>query len=136
MLLASLLVGVSLIVLSTRPRSVAVAMPDLVQVCWEVGLVLAGVVGLTGVFWPGRLTTGLGTELVAMCILGTATTMYGVALFAVTGLPALAAGSFVAAVAVASWWRVGQILHDGLRIARAAEHGKLAEIPLLVEKQR
>lgn len=100
--------GVALLVVG-RPRSVTEAMPVLVQSVWEVALVLTGVVGLAGVYWRGHASVGLGIELGAMVLLGTATAMYAIALFAISGLQALAAGAFLAAIGAASWWRAGQI---------------------------
>lgn len=133
-LVAALLCGLTLLVAGQRPASVTAAMPGLVQAAWEIGLVVAGLVGVAGVTWRGRLSTALGVELLGVTTLGTATTMYAIALYVVSGLAAIAAGAFVTAVAVASWWRVAQIVRDLRRVARAAESGALADVPLLVER--
>lgn len=133
-LAASALVGLVLLVVDARPRSVTTAMPAVVQVGWDVGLIVAGVVGLVGVTWTGRLSTALAVELLGMFALGTSTTMYSIVLFAVSGWAALAAGTFITAIAVASWWRAGQIWADLRRIGRAAQAGAVADVPLLMER--
>ncbi|MFI7073551.1 hypothetical protein [Micromonospora sediminicola] len=135
-LLAVLICGVVLMVTDRRPASVAAAMPAGVQAAWQVGLVVAGVIGLAALAWPGSLPTSMGVELVSMVALGTSTSMYAVALYVVSGMNAIAAGAFIVAVAVASWARVGQIIRDLRRVARAAEQGLTADVPLLMERER
>ncbi|MEV4760326.1 hypothetical protein AB0J86_35210 [Micromonospora sp. NPDC049559] len=120
LLLATLGCGIALIVSDARPRSVALAMPGVVEVTWEWSLVVVGLVGLIGLVWPGHVVTALGIELGAMVTLGSSTGMYAIALFAVAGDMALAAGTFIVAVAVASWWRAAQIWTDLRELAHAA----------------
>lgn len=117
-LAASVTAGMALLVADERPRSVTEAMPPLLQDTWEIALIVAGVVGLAGVYWPGPPLVGVGAELSAVVLLGTATTMYDIALFAISGWQALVAGSFLAAVSVASWWRSALIIRDLRRLAR------------------
>jgi len=133
---AAAICGLALALSNTSPRSAAAAMPGLVQVLWQVLLIAGGVIGLVGVFWPGRLLAQLGTEACGVVLLGTATTMYSVALFTVAGMQALAAGSFVTAAALASWVRLWQIQRDLRRAAAAEQRGEMAEVPLLVEERR
>ena len=110
-------------------------MPGSVEVLWQILLIAGGIIGLVGVFWPGRLVAQLGTEAAGVVALGSATSMYSLALFTTSGLQALAAGSFVTAVAVASWSRLLQIGRD-LRRAWAAEaRGQVEAVPLLVEER-
>lgn len=135
-LLAVLICGVILVLTDQRPASVTAAMPGSVQAAWEVGLIVAGVVGLAALVWPGSLVTSMGVELVGMVVLGTSTSMYAIALYVVSGSAAIAAGAFIVAVAVASWARGYQILRDLRRVARAAESGMTTDFPLLVEDQR
>jgi hypothetical protein len=132
-LAASLVVGLALIASDLQPRSVVAAMSGPIRLLWEFQLAAAGVVGLMGIYWPGRLQVRLWIELCGVVVLGTATTMYALALYAVSGTAAIAAGAFVAALAVAAWWRVGQIIRDLRRMARAAESGTTAEVSLLIE---
>lgn len=134
---AATLCGISLIASGVAPRSVAASMPNLVQTLWQFGLIAGGVIGLVGTFWPGsKLAARLGTEAVGIACLGTATTMYTIALFTVSGMQALAAGSFVGAVAAASWARVIQIGRDLNRVATASAAGDTADVTLLVEERR
>ncbi|MFI5839465.1 hypothetical protein ACIA8K_07095 [Catenuloplanes sp. NPDC051500] len=137
-LIAALTIGVVLQVGgAVAPRSVSTAMPPTVQAAWETGLVIAGALGLAGVAWPRRrLLPGLGLELVGITVLGTVSAMYSIALYAVTGMQAVAAGAFVTGTAVASWWRWGQIIRDLRRLGRAAEAGTTIDVPLLVEGDR
>jgi hypothetical protein len=134
-LAAAALCGAALIATGVSPRSVAAAMPGLVQTLWQLGLLGGGVIGLVGAFWPGKLAAQLGAEAVGVIFLGGATTMYTIALFAVSGSQALAAGAFVGAVAVASWTRVAQIADDLRRVAAASASGNTADVTLLVERQ-
>ena len=129
LLVATLACGIALIISDARPRSVTSAMPALVELTWEWGLIVAGVVGLVAVLWRGDLAIALGVELGAMVLLGTTTSMYAIALFAVSGKAALAAGSFITAVAVAAWWRAAQILRALNALAEAPE-----PIPVVVPK--
>lgn len=136
MLLAALGCGITLLATEYRPPSVVSAMPTIVQAGWEVGLIVAGVVGLIGVTWKGQLSTALGVELLGVAVLGSVTSMYAIALAVIAGVSATAAGAFVGGVAVGAWWRVGQIGRDLMRVARAAESGVMADVPLLVERDR
>ncbi|MGC4791085.1 hypothetical protein ACLQ22_25045 [Micromonospora sp. DT178] len=120
--------GVLLIVLDVRPQSVEMAMPGPIQAGWESGLIVAGVAGLLGVLWPGRLSTGLGIELASVLMLGTITGMYAVALAVVTGPQGVAAMSFVVAVAAGSGWRAVQIALDLRRLTRAGQAAQLAGV--------
>ncbi|MCW3816371.1 hypothetical protein ONA91_18155 [Micromonospora sp. DR5-3] len=104
--------GVLLIVLRVRPQSVEVVMPDAIRVCWEFGLIVVGVAGLLGMFWPGQLGTGLGIELAAVLMLGAIAAMYVVSLLVVAGQQAVVAASFVGAVAIGSWLRSAEIVRS------------------------
>ncbi|QGN48283.1 hypothetical protein GKC29_16530 [Micromonospora sp. WMMC415] len=110
--------GVLMITLEVRPPSVEVAMPGPVRLGWELGLVVAGLVGLAGLLWPGRCSTALGIELASMLMLGTLAGMYAVSLAAFSGRMAVAAASFVTAVAIGSWWRSAEIVRDLRVLAR------------------
>lgn len=110
--------GLLLITLNVRPPSVEMAMPAPVRIGWELGLIAVGLGGLLGLLWPGRLSTGLGIELASMLLLGTLAGMYAVALAVMSGRMAVAATSFIAAVALGSWWRAAEILLDLRRLIR------------------
>ncbi|MEU5721819.1 hypothetical protein [Micromonospora sp. NPDC047738] len=115
--------GVLLVVLRVRPQSVEVAMPDVIKVCWEFGLIVVGVAGLLGMFWPGQLGTGLGIELAAVLMLGAIAAMYVVSVLVVAGAQAVVAASFVGAVAIGSWLRSMEIVRSLRWIIRMHQAG-------------
>ncbi len=104
--------GTLMLCMETRPPAVEIAMPDPVRIGWELGLILAGLVGIAGLLWPGRCSTRLGMELASMLMLGTVTGMYAVTLAVISGRTSVTAASFISAVAVGSWWRAGELLRD------------------------
>ncbi|MEU8158053.1 hypothetical protein AB0B94_30740 [Micromonospora sp. NPDC048986] len=122
-LVAAGICGLALLLGDTRPASVAASMPVWLQSTWEVGLLVCGVVGLVGIWWRGALVSALAVELGALFLLGALTAMYTIALFSVSAGQATAAGAFVSAVAVASWWRSGQIIRDLRRLYRVSAEG-------------
>lgn len=134
LLTAAVCCGSTLLVADARPRSVTAAMPGAVQATWEIGLIVAGLLGLLGISWRGQLSTGLGLELGAIVLFGTTTGMYAIALLAFTGWGGAAAGTFVAAVSAASYWRSVQITRDLRRLAGVGSTCTLADVPLLVER--
>ncbi|SCF20458.1 hypothetical protein GA0074696_3409 [Micromonospora purpureochromogenes] len=113
--------GLLLITLNVRPPSVEMAMPHPIRIGWELGLILVGLGGLLGLTWPGRISTALGIELASMLLLGTLAGMYSVALLVMSGRMAVAAASFITAVAVGSWWRATEILLDLRRLIRSID---------------
>ncbi|MGK5444761.1 hypothetical protein ACSNN7_23445 [Micromonospora sp. URMC 105] len=119
--------GFLLITLKVSPPSVEMAMPAPVRIGWELGLIAVGVSGLLGLLWPGRISTGLGIELASMLLLGTLSGMYAVALAVMSGRMAVAATSFIAAVAIGACWRAVEILLDLRRLIRTTDRDK-AEI--------
>ena len=134
-LAACAIVGVVLLASDARPRSVEQGMAEEIQAIWEVGLVVAGTVSLVGALWRGKLTTALGIEVAGLFVFGGVTAMYAVAMFAVVGLQAMAAGTFVASLSAASWWRIVQIISDLGKVARASQAGAVASVPLLMERE-
>jgi hypothetical protein len=134
-LAAAVIAGSVLLTMQLSPRSVASALHPVIQQVWQYELLIGGVVGLVGVFWPGSLYASLKVERIGMIILATATTMYTIALATVSGSQAITAGSFVGAIAVASWVRFAQIVRDLSRATRAAREGRTAEVRLLAEER-
>ncbi|BAL87286.1 hypothetical protein AMIS_20660 [Actinoplanes missouriensis 431] len=134
-LAAAALAGVTLLTMQLSPRSVASALHPVVQQIWTYELLIGGVVGLTGVFWPGTLYASLKLESIGVFVLAAATTMYTIALVTVSGSQAITAGSFIGAIAVASWARVAQIVRDIGRATKAARTGTTAEVTLLAEEK-
>lgn len=112
------LCGALMIILEVRPPAVEAAMPGPVRVGWQVGLVVAGLVGVAGLLWPGRCSTALGIELASMLMLGTLAGMYAVAVTVFSGRMAVAAASFITAVAIGSWWRAAEVVRDLRGLAR------------------
>jgi hypothetical protein len=135
LLIAAPLVGAIVLLTDARSRAVTIAMPAPVRAVWVVLLILAGGSGLTGVFWSGRIEVGLSIEAVGVLVLGSSASMYAVAVLAVGGLPAAAAGGFTAAVSAGSWWRLLQIWGDLRRVDRARKAPPVADPPLLVEQR-
>jgi hypothetical protein len=134
LLIAAPLVGVIMILSSARPRSMA-AMPMPVSVIWIALLIVAGATGLAGVWWPGRIELSLSIEAVGVLVLGSATSMYTVAVLATAGFAAAAAGGFSAAIAGGSWWRLSQIWRDLRKLDRAIKARTMAQIAPLVEQE-
>ncbi|MGK5737902.1 hypothetical protein [Micromonospora sp. URMC 103] len=116
-LLIAPLCGVLLVVLDVRPPSVRITMPPPIQAGWEFGLIVAGLAGLAGILWPGRVSTGLGIELASLLMLGAITSMYALALVVVAGTQAVAVVAFILSVSAGSFWRCGQIVCDLRRLA-------------------
>ncbi|WP_025617311.1 hypothetical protein [Salinispora cortesiana] len=103
--------GTMMLVLGAPP-TMGVAMPEPIRIGWQLGLVVAGLIGIAGLLWPGRHATGLGLELASMLMLGAVTSMYAITLGVGGGLAAVTSVSFITAVAFGSWWRGGELLHD------------------------
>ncbi|MGN9809318.1 hypothetical protein ACTMSW_08155 [Micromonospora sp. BQ11] len=110
--------GILMLTLQVRPPSVEMAMPGPVRIGWQVGLIAAGLLGLTGLLWPGRCSTRLGLELASMLMLGTVMGMYAVALWVISGRMAVVAASFITAVALGACWRGWEIVRDLRRLMR------------------
>ncbi len=120
-LVAAALSGILILTLNVRPTSVQLSMPTPILIAWELGQIAVGVVGLLGILWPGRLSTGLGLELASVLVLGTITGMYAVAVLVVSGRNSVVAISFMMAVSVGSFWRAAQIVIDLRDLARVCE---------------
>lgn len=131
-LAASPLAAAAMMATNTRPRSVSEGMDNAVMVGWEVGLILAGLIALVGVWWPGKIRNSLAIERVGVLLLGAALSMYVVVVFASAGTGAIVAGGFVGALALASWVRLAQIWKD-LRKLDAARHGHIVHVPVVAE---
>lgn len=127
-LLAATTVGLVLIAGPERPASVRAAMPVLVQTLWEWGLFGLGLLGLLGLLLQGRrLAAGLLVEGAAMALGSSALTMYGIALFAVAGARAAAAGGFVLAFAIGALFRLVRIVHDARLVVATDRAGDVPE---------
>ncbi len=135
-LVAAVVCGVALAVTGISTRSLTAAMPGAIQVAWNTMLILGGGIARLGVFSTARFVVRLGIEAAGVMILGAACAMYSIALFTVSGLQAIPAGSFVTAVGLASVVRAWQIIHDIKRAATAAQQDDgFADVPLLIEEE-
>lgn len=112
--------GLALAVTDRVPKSAAEAMPTPVQVLWVALLLSSGLAALAGAWWRGPAVRGMKVELAGVLLLAGGTGMYAVALFAISGEQAAAAGSFVAGIAIGSLVRAVQIMRD-VRHIREAE---------------
>lgn len=110
--------GLALAVTDRVPKSAAEAMPTPVQVLWVTLLLSSGLAALVGSWWRGRTSTGMKVELAGVLLLAGGTGMYAVALFAISGEQAAAAGAFIGGIAVGSWWRAVQIMRDVRHLAQ------------------
>ncbi len=134
-LAAAAVAGTILLTMQLSPRSVASALHPIVQTVWTYELLIGGIVGLVGVFWPGNLYASLKVEATGLFVLAAAATMYTIALASVSGSQAITAGSFVGAIAVACWARVVQIAIDLRRATRAVKANTTADVTLLAEER-
>jgi hypothetical protein len=132
LLIAAPSVALILALTNTRPLAVDEAMPGPVRIVWVVLLAVSGLTGLTGVFWLGTVVASLSIEAVGVFVLGTAAAMYTVGIVTYTGLPGAAAGGFIAAVGVGSWWRLSQIWRDLRTFDRAVKAQLIAEVTTLI----
>lgn len=120
-LAAVLAIGVTIAIGQNQPVSVRHVMPGWVQLSWQALLILAGALGLLGVWWPGQLDTSLAIESAAMVALGSVTTMYALTVFGYGGLNGIASGVLVSGYAMSAWWRLVQISRERKRAALILE---------------
>ncbi|MGW4464142.1 hypothetical protein [Micromonospora sp. NPDC004704] len=128
-MVAAVACGIAMLVSGARMSPLADTMPILTHTIWQASFVPVGVLGLVGITWRGQHSTGLAIRLGALILLGTATSMWAVALFAVSGFAAMPAAAFVAAIPVAAWWRSGQITKDLVGPARTTRRPPPAASP-------
>lgn len=134
-LLASCTIGAVLMLSDIRPQSIQASMPALVRIGWEIGLIVAGLLGLAGIFWPGRFSTALGIELGGLVLLGTVMSMFGLAIIAYSASSGLPAGVLVSAIAGAAWTRSGQVVRAIRSLERAVAVGSVSAMSLIVERR-
>lgn len=127
------LVSVAVMVTGAHPPSLDAALPSPLGDFWLATLALSGVVTTVGAFWPWDLDTGLLTEGGGVALLASMLTIYAAALFLVNGGAALGAGAFMIGIAVAGWWRAGQIVRDVRKVWRAQRAGITANVPALID---
>lgn len=103
--------GISTLTTSGPPNSVRMVLHGWPLTVWTVSIIIGPLLSIIGIYWRGRLVTGLGIEQVGLVLLTGGCILYDVALFFVLGKAqgGLFVSSFVTAIAVANIWRSLQI---------------------------
>lgn len=118
-LVFSVIWGVAYLVGAPPPTSMAAVMPPWVVRTWAAGLLLSGLVGLTGILLIRRsVERCLLLEQGAILIGAAALTLFTVAALQFAGWRAGFAGGFAGALALAHLWRADQIRRDLTRLAQ------------------
>ncbi len=125
--------GAFILITGYSPRSVQSSLPAGFVNVWLAALVVNGLIALVGAYWKRPLPFGLRMECGGIIGIGAMTTVYSAAIAVQSGLDAIAAGSLVTGIAVACWWRVGQIVRDIRRVTRAQSTGVLETRIVLTE---
>lgn len=122
LLAVSVLLGVSYLVRVPAPQTLTATVPRGVVLLWAGGLVLSGIIGLTGCLWRGDITIGLGLERGALFMSTAALVLIGAVIIAATGMRGLFSAGIVVAWGLANVVRCYQITKD-LRLIAAAHKG-------------
>ena len=132
---ANVVVGLGLLITGEPPQSVTEGMPPHLITVWEAGLIMSGLIGLAGVFWPDypRNIRSLSIELSGIIFLSTILTMYAIAVFVWAGQRGLVAGGMAVGLTGAAVYRSAQILRDRRRLNSALQKGQVVVVPLLAE---
>jgi hypothetical protein len=125
--------ALTILATAREPRSLDTVLPDWFVTAWLVGFVVSGVLALIGMHWPHPLGWGLMVECGGILGLGAQTTVYSASLAIVNGLDALGSGALITAIAIACWWRAGQIVRDLIRLRRAQNRPVIATRLVLTE---
>lgn len=127
--------GVMAIAPASRPRTITTSLPEPLLVAWLVLMSLGGLAGLVGSHWTRRIDTGLLVEAAGVLAVACMCTLYVLVLAAADPQRAFAAGGLLAGIGGGAWHRVGQIIDERRRLARARVEAPpvLVDLPLLVE---
>jgi len=115
------------------PASLSRALPHPWTEFWLVLLAVGGIVTLVGSYAHGDLDDMLITEAGGVALYASMISVYAAALFLVSGANAAAAGGFLTALAVAGWWRLGQIVRDVRRVWAAVAAGACTQADVLTD---
>lgn len=126
------LASLAIIVSGNHPPSLDAALPPPLADVWLYALALGGIGAQVGAYWPGELDNGLILEFGGVALLGSMLTIYASSLILVQGGQAIGAASFLLSIAVAGWWRAGQILRDVRKVWRAQQEGLTATVRVLI----
>lgn len=119
--------AIAIAITSSPPASLVRALPHPWTEFWLALLAVGGIVTLVGAYGRGDLDNMLITEAGGVALYASMITIYAAALFVSSGANAAAAGGFLTALAVAGWWRVGQIIRDVRRVWAAIAAGSCTE---------
>lgn len=128
------LAAVAILATGEYPPSLEAALPRPFGDVWLWGLALGGISAQAGAYWRGDLDNGLVIECGGVALMASMLTIYASALILVQGAHAVAAAGFLAGIAVAGWWRAGQIIADVRKVWRAQREGLTADVRVLTER--
>lgn len=109
LLFLSVLTGAAFLSGVRPPTSLEHSLDHWVVQMWFSVLVLSGVIGLCGCFWPGNIVTGLLLERSAMLLAVAAGLIYAMGLLASAGWGAVGTAASVIAYILACLVRIGGI---------------------------
>lgn len=113
----SVFIGVSGLLGAPKSNSMVTQLDQPVLTMWAVSMVVAGVVGLIGCYWPHRFDVGLELERGALLIQSGGLTLFAAAIFVNVGWIGLTVGGIALAWTIADLARVWRITR-ALRYAR------------------
>lgn len=122
-LVYSMLLGLAFVVGARAPGSIEAVLPAWLRWAWYVLLLVSGAVGVAGVLLRD-VYNALILERTAMWGQAAAWGVYALAIFALGGWRGLAAGGLCLSLAVASVWRLRQVIREIGLVRRAAESGE------------
>lgn len=113
------LVAITILLSSREPRSLDNALPAGFVNVWLAAIAVNGLIALVGMYWRHPLGWGLMVECGGIIGLGAMVSVYCAAIAALAGLDALASGGLITGIAIACWWRAGQLIRDIRRLRHA-----------------
>jgi hypothetical protein len=123
LLAASAFLGVAYLFGAPRPGSVQAVLPGWMSIAWALVLLVSGVLGLLGCYWPKRMDVALEIERSALTLQAAGMILFAAAVWSFAGLSGLATGIIVLAWALANLRRVYKI-SIGLTDAERAIHAE------------
>lgn len=131
---ACVIAGAVMAITGVRPPSLSRSLPYDVMTVWLALVAAGGLVGIVGAYWRGRIDDGLLIEFGGVLAIGSACTLYVIALFALNPLAnAVASGGLLSGIAVGGVLRAVQCARDWARVRRAHPRRVEIELPLLIE---
>lgn len=127
------LASLAILASGEHPPSLDLTLPRPMADVWLVTLAVSGIAAQVGAYWRGELDTGLLVEGAGVALMASMLTIYATALLLVQGPTGFGAAGFLAALAVAGWWRAGQAWRDTRKVWRAQREGLTANVRLLAD---